>query len=78
MALLDPHALSDCMLPMKNADPRAYDRFIHVLDAYVRELTVAVTQAPAADILNAQGRAQQGIKFFQLVTEFRDPNRPSA
>ena len=74
----DPRTLSDCMLPMKNADSRAYDRFVRVLDAYVHELTMAVTLAPAADVLNAQGRAQQGIKFLQLVTELRDPNRPSA
>jgi hypothetical protein len=74
----DPHVISDCMRMLKNADPRAYEKFLRVLDAYVSELTVAVTVAPVADILIAQGRAQQGIKFFQLFTELREPTKPSA
>lgn len=53
----------------KNQDPKAYEQTIRLLDQYVTELTVAVTEAPSDQILVAQGRAQQARKFFQLFTE---------
>ena len=74
---VNPAQISDCAVLMKNADPRLYERFLRLLDAYVTELTVAVTEAPPDNILNAQGRAQQGRKFLQLFTELREINRPS-
>jgi hypothetical protein len=78
--MVDARDLSVCMRFFKNADPRVYERFIRTLDAYVQEVTVAVTEAPVTEIMNAQGRAQQARKFFQLFTELpanTDP-RPSA
>ena len=72
--------LSLCMRFFKNADPRVYERFIRTLDAYVQEVTVAVTEAPVTEIMNAQGRAQMARKFLQLFTELpvsTDP-KPSA
>jgi hypothetical protein len=75
---VDPRQLSECMRFFKNADPRVYERFIRVLDAYVQEVTVAVTEADTADILVAKGRAQSARKFFQLFTELpNDPKQPS-
>jgi hypothetical protein len=58
---------------MKNVDPRKYEEFVRLLDAYVFEVTVAVTEVSSGDILQAQGRAQQARKFFQLLTEIREP-----
>jgi hypothetical protein len=57
----------------KNADPHVYEQFLRLLDQYVYEVTVAVTQATSAEILVAQGRAQQAQKFFQLLSEYREP-----
>jgi hypothetical protein len=66
---LDPHKISDFAKRFSNADPRVYEQFIRVLNQYVTEITVAVTEASPGDILNAQGRAQQARKFLQLFTE---------
>ncbi len=73
--MIDPKRLSECMRFFKNADPRVYEKFIQALDAYVTEITVAVTESPTDDILVAKGRAQQARKFFQLFTEL--PTTPS-
>jgi hypothetical protein len=56
----------------KNADPHVYEQFLRLLNDYTTEVTVAVTQASTAEILVAQGRAQQALKFFQLLSEFRE------
>lgn len=53
----------------KNVDPRLYDQFLHLLKEHVQEVTVAVTEAPSADILQAQGRAQTARQFLRLFTE---------
>ena len=78
--MADARDLSICMRFFKNADPRVYERFIRTLDAYVAEVTVAVTEAPVDKIMNAQGRAQMARKFFQLFTELPEntDTRPSA
>ena len=73
---VDPKQLSDCMRFMKNMDPRLYEKFIRIFDAYVTEVTVAVTEADTSDILVAKGRAQQARKLFQLFTEL-PPTTPS-
>ena len=57
----------------RNHDPRLYDEFLRLLNAYTTEVTVAVTQASPAEILVMQGRAQQAIYFYQLLSEFREP-----
>ena len=62
---------------LKNTDPRVYDAFIHNLNQYVSDVTVAVTDAPASEILQAQGRAQQARKFYQLFSEPREPKKPT-
>lgn len=58
----------------KNFDPQLYEQFMRVLDAYVFEVTVAVTEAASTEILQAQGRAQQARKFMQLFTETKETN----
>lgn len=74
---VDTKKISEIARLFKNADPRLYETFIRVLDAYVTEVTVAVTEADTTDILVAKGRAQQARKFFQLFTELREPPTPS-
>jgi hypothetical protein len=66
------------MALLKNADPRVADKILRHLEAYVTDLTIAVTDAPPDCILVAQGRAQQARKFLLLFTELvRDGNAPS-
>lgn len=70
---VDTTKLSEFATKFKNHDPHTYEQFLRLLDQYVAEVTVAVTQASPAEILVMQGRAQQALKFFQLFTEFREP-----
>lgn len=74
---VDTHKITECLRLLKNAEPQVYEKFLRFLNDYVTELTVAVTETPTEDILVAKGRAQQGIKFFRMFTEFREPNPPS-
>lgn len=60
-------AIIHSMRLLKNAEPEAYEMFARALDAKVYELVTATVSAPASDILVAQGRAQAGQKFFQLL-----------
>lgn len=69
---IDTTKFGEFATKFKNHDPHVYEQFLRLLDAYVTEVTVAVTQASPAEILCAQGRAQQAIKFFQLLSEFRE------
>lgn len=62
---------------LKNTDPRVYNEFLRMLDTHVWEVTVAVTQASSAEILQAQGRAQEAQKIMQLLSEFT-PVAPTA
>lgn len=55
---------------LRNADPAAYGSFLEAFDAYATEITVAVTQAPASEILNLQGRAAQTLALLDV---FRHP-----
>lgn len=75
--MVDLKKIQECAGFFKNMDPRVYETFLRHLDAYVHEITVAVTEASQADILPAQGRAQQARKFLQLFMEPREPNKPT-
>lgn len=72
---MDPKLISEIAGLWKNSDPALYEKFLRVLDAYVTVTVTAVTEAPSSEILQAQGRAQQARKFFQLFVETREPNR---
>lgn len=65
----DLKRLSEIAGRWKNADPQLYEQFLRVLDQYVFEVTVAVTEAPSTEILQAQGQAKQARKFLLLFTE---------
>jgi hypothetical protein len=54
-------------LQLRNANPEAYQAFLEAFDAYATEITVAVTDSPAAEILNMQGRAKQTLIILQKL-----------
>ena len=60
-----------------NHDPREYEKLLRLMDQWVDELTVAVTEAPADQILVAQGRAQIARKFLKTMIEF-PPDPPGS
>ncbi len=70
---IDTGRFSEFATKFRNHDPHVYEQFLRLLDAYTTEITVAVTQASPAEILVMQGRAQQALKFFQVLSEFREP-----
>lgn len=53
----------------KNFDPKLYETFLRLLDQWTFEITVAVTEAPSTEVLQAQGRAQQARKTLQVFSE---------
>lgn len=52
---------------LRNADPTSYEAFLAALDVYATEITVAVTDATPADILNMQGRAKQTLVILSAL-----------
>lgn len=56
-------------LRLRNADPQNWDRFLVAFAAYTDEATVVVTEAQPADILVAQGRAQQCRALLRIFRE---------
>lgn len=73
--MVDMKKLTNVIGLLKNADPVAYEQFLRLLDQWTFDITVAVTQAPSTDILQAQGRAQQAIAFTRVFTEALEPKR---
>lgn len=65
----DQNRFREFALRWRNHDPDLYEHFLKFLDAYVFEVTVAVTEASSSEILQAQGRAQMARKFLQLFSE---------
>ncbi len=66
---MDTRAISTRVRQFKNMDPDLYDALMKLLELWVAEITVAVTEAPPDQILIFQGRAQQARKMFQMFTE---------
>ncbi len=75
---MDHKLISWRLRQFKNMDPAIYEALIDLMKQYVTELTVAVTDAPADQILVCQGRAQQARKMLQIFTELpTDTNAPA-
>lgn len=70
---VDLRKLSEIAGRWRNADPNLYRQFLALLEQYTFEVTVAVTEAPSAEVLQAQGRAQQARKTFLIFTEHLEP-----
>ena len=70
MSALSPQqVLAQFAMRLRAADPQAWESFVQCFDAYATEVTVAVTNAPQDQILNAQGRAQA---YLHLLNTFRN------
>lgn len=69
MPPVDQTVISQIAHVWKNIDPKLYEKFLRVLDAYTTEVTIAVTQATSTEILQAQGRAQQQLHLLRLFVE---------
>ncbi len=78
--MVDLNEISRRLKLFKNIDPKVYEQLVRLMDQWVDELTVAVTEAPADQILVSQGRAQIARKFLKTMTEFPPedpaPTRP--
>lgn len=68
-------------LLLRNAAPDQWEQFLKAFEAYDWTITVAVTRADPASILNAQGAAQQTQTLLKLFVECATqpgPQPPSA
>ena len=74
----DQNSIKHCFQLLKNSDPQLYERLIRLCDQYTHDLMEATVTAPQDQILVAQGRAQQAIKFMRLMTEMPVNPKPTA
>jgi hypothetical protein len=74
---VDTRKFSEIAGRWKSADPHLYQQFMVLLDQYTFDVTVAVTEAPSTEILQAQGRAQQARKFLLMFSENLEPRATS-
>jgi hypothetical protein len=74
----DLKKISEIANRWRGSDPELYKQFLLILEQYTFEITVAVTETPSTEILQAQGRAQQARKFLLLFTEHLEPNRATS
>lgn len=72
----DEKQFSQCLKLLKNSDPQVFDYVLRLFYEHVEELTTAVTEAPADQILVCQGRAREARKLFRLFTELPEENPP--
>ena len=69
--------LSQAAARLKHAAPAPFDDFVKALITYSSDITVAVTNARADEILCAQGNAQMARKLVQLMIECDFPVTPN-
>ena len=67
--------LSQTFLSLRNASPEAFEHCIKVFGEYTDEVTVAVTEADATDILVMKGRAQQCRAILRVLRECDKPKQ---
>ena len=61
--------LSELALRLRNGNPEAWDEFLVQMQGYYEDLTMKVVQAPAEEVMVAQGRAQS---IFALLRTFKE------
>ena len=77
MAEINPVEMKDCMLRLRNGNPEVFDKFLGLLQAYYEGLTNKVVQAPAEEVMVAQGRAQSAMALLRLFKECTvEPKKP--
>ena len=59
--------IEEAALQLRAAGGEAYDRFVNAFETYSRDVTDAVTDAPADQVLGAQGQARQVKKILQTL-----------
>lgn len=73
--------LAAAALRMRSEAPRTWDDFLLALDAYVLDVTVAVTDAPQDQVLLRQGYARNArelLRIFQTCHQQPAAQRPRA
>lgn len=73
---VDTKEISRRIRLFKNLDPKVYEQTIRLLDQRVTELLNGVATAPPDQILVCQGRAQEAMKMFQILTELPEDSAP--
>ena len=68
MAVTIP-SLPQCSLLLRNGNPEAFDAFLVRMAEYYDDLTLKVVQAPADEVLVAQGRAQAAFALLRIFKE---------
>lgn len=62
---------------LRNADPAVYEVLTSSLQGYVNELVTATVTCDAAEVMEARGRAQAGLKLVDLfTTKLNQPTSP--
>ena len=61
--------LSELALRLRNGNPEAWDEFLVRLQEYYEDLTMKVVQAPAEEVMVAQGRAQAAFALLRIFKE---------
>ena len=64
-----PPTLSDLALRLRNGNPDAWDEFLIRMQGYYEDLTMKVVQAPAEEVMVAQGRAQGVMALLRMFKE---------
>lgn len=65
----DVGRLADRALALRKAFPDLFDAFVKEFAIYADDVTVAVTEADASEIMTAKGRAQQMRSLLRLLAE---------
>lgn len=61
--------LTQAAADLRTAAPGAFERFVQRFAEHTTEVTVAVTNATAADVLVEQGKAREARYLLQMLTE---------
>ncbi len=69
MAEINPVEMKDWMLRLRNGNPEAFDKFLILLSDYYHDLMEKVVQAPAEEVMVAQGRAQGVMALLRMFKE---------
>lgn len=75
----DSIPLKHATLRLRKAAPQEFQLFLNQFELYTNDVTVAVTNAPADQVLVAQGMARQCRALLRAFVEcpaLERPNRP--
>ncbi len=67
MTAAQPTLLQKAAIHLRAAEPRAWEGFTNELERMEYDLQVALTRAPAAEIMGVQGKCQQMAAIIQAL-----------